>query len=142
MTTHPAAVTASPALLRRANWAALWSALLLAGCSISIKEPVAAAAVQSPVKVVVTGNASVSNFKLLANGIDVTGQMTYQGNNTYQGMLTLPAGSANLNATANIYCWYCGGNTPTSAQVTFTVLGAHLFVDIDAGDAHTCAVDN
>src|SRR4051794_16650233 len=85
--------------------------LLLAGCSITIREPVAAVTLPSPVKVVVTGNASYSNFQLLANGVDVSGQMVYQGGNRYEGFLTLLPGTTNLDASADVYCWYCGGST-------------------------------
>ena len=142
MTPGAAAVNAALVGLRRVKWAALWSLMLLAGCSIAIKEPVTAAVVPTPVKVVVTGNASYSNFRLVANGIDVTSQMAYQGNNTYQGLLSLPPGSAILDASADVYCWYCGGSTHSTSHVTFTVLSSHMFIDIDAGEAHTCAVDS
>ena len=120
---------------------ALWM-LLLTGCAITIREPIAASAVQTPVKVVVTGNASFSNFRLLANGIDVTGLMAYQGNNRYEGSLTLPPGSALLDASADVNCWYCGGSTHSTSKLSFTVLSAHAFIDIDAGESHTCAIES
>ena len=120
----------------------LWL-LLLTGCAISMPEPTEGTTAPPPVKVVVTGNASVSNFKLLANGIDVTGQMAYQGNNRYQGSLTLPPGTALLDASADVYCWYCSGSTTHSTvHRSFTVLSSHAFIDIDAGGSHTCAIDD
>lgn len=137
--TRRGAATRSPA------WAGLCSLLcgaLLAGCAITIREPVAATAVPTPVKVVVTGNASYSNFRLLANGIDVTQHMAATGNNAHEGSLALPAGVATLQASADVYCWYCtGSSTPSQQTLSFTVLSSHAFMDIDAGESHTCAVD-
>lgn len=128
--------------LHCAWWVALWS-LLLTGCAITIREPVAASAVPTPVKVVVTGNATYSNFRLSANGIDVTSGMTALGADRHEGMLALAPGVATLQASADVYCWYCTGTTTISVQtLTFTVLSNHAFIDIDAGESHTCAVDS
>lgn len=134
--------------LRRAGCAALMTlmtlmALLLAGCAITIREPVATSAVPTPVKVVVTGNATYSNFRLLADGIDVTNRMTAIGADRHEGSLALAPGLTTLQASADVYCWYCTGTTTASVQtLSFSVLSEHAFIDIDAGESHTCAVDS
>lgn len=127
----------------RAAWYAALCALLLSACAITIREPVASSAMPTPVKVVVTGNASYSNFRLVANGIDVTSRMTALGADRHEGFLALMPGVTTLMASADVYCWYCTGTTAPSVQtLSFTALSDHAFIDIDAGESHTCAVDS
>lgn len=115
--------------------------LALHGCAIQIQQPADNAIVPTPTAVVISGNAVYHNLKVLANGRDVTSQMTSQGGNAHSGSVSLPQGSNSLQASADVNCWFCtGGRTHSSVVRNFVVLSTNMFVDIDAGDAHTCAV--
>ena len=115
--------------LRACSIAVLMAASIsLAGCSISIRQPANGADValnnQVPsVHVVVTGNASYTNLRVMADGTDVSSQMASKSSSENDGDLQLARGQHTLTASADVQCWYCSGQTThSSATTTFQVL--------------------
>ncbi|HEV7914025.1 MAG TPA: hypothetical protein VGP22_09675, partial [Albitalea sp.] len=115
---------------------------LLGGCAITIQQPTEGATVTLPAKtkVVITGNASYNGLKVAIDGVDVSSQMVSMGPSRDEGDLTVAPGSHILTASADVYCWYCGGPTHSTDSRKFTVI-SHGFIDISAGETHTCGVD-
>jgi hypothetical protein len=103
----------------------------LCACSMEIKEPKAGSVVTiptptAPTKVSVTANASFTLTKFTIDGADVTSQMAYNSSSgNYEGNLSLTRNTHTAVATADVYCWYCTGQTwQTTDTKTFCVVVA------------------
>ena len=98
----------------RCTWAPiamLAAAVLLSGCSITIKEPIQGAVIRfpAPVRVVITANASMSNLVVKDVTPNSTNnvQVPYVSDKEYTGNVNLPVGNHTITAEADVYCWYC-----------------------------------
>jgi hypothetical protein len=104
--------------------------LLSACASISVQEPAEDAVVVLPfgtttTRVVVVGNSSYTGLRVTADGNDVSSQMVYQGagSNRDVGNLNLARGLHNVEASADVPCWYCAGQkTRSTDRTSFCVL--------------------
>lgn len=98
------------------------AAVMLSGCSIAIKQPNDGAVIKlpTPVHVVVTANASMSNLRVndvTPNGtINVTNQISYVSGEESSGNLNLLTGNHTISAEADVYCWYCTQQTSHSSD--------------------------
>lgn len=133
-----------PTFLRQSLQAFLLMAIaaVLGGCAITIQQPSENATVTLPskTKVVVTGNASYSGLKVTIDGIDVSNQLASAGTNRDEGDVSVAAGTHLITATAEMYCWYCSGSKTLSTDTNKFTVVANAFIDIEAGESHTCAV--
>ena len=103
---------------------------LLVGCAVFVNKPDAGTiATALPVLVNVTANATWSNLKVRLTDptnstADITPLFTYgPGQNEANASLTnLGNGNYTIVASADVYCWYCGGSSnSTSSTRSFSV---------------------
>ncbi len=142
--TEDGAMPLIPTLLRQPLQAFLLIviAAVLGGCAITLQQPAENATVTLPskTKVVVTGNASYSGLKVTIDGIDVSNQLASVGTNRDEGDVSVAVGTHLITATAEVYCWYCTGSKTLSTDTNNFTVVANAFIDIEAGESHTCAV--
>lgn len=97
---------------------------LLVGCAVFVNKPDAGQVITAlPVAVNVTANATWSNLTVQltdqANSTtNITPQFTYgPGQNEANASLSnLANGSYTIKASADVYCWYCGGTSNTTSS--------------------------
>ena len=104
---------------------------LVASCAVFVNKPDAGQVLTAlPVAVNVTANASWSNLKVRLTDptnstADITPLFSYgPGQNEANASLTnLGNGNYTIVASADVYCWYCGGgsSTTTSSTRSFSV---------------------
>jgi hypothetical protein len=103
---------------------------LLVGCAVFVNKPDAGQAITAlPVAVNLTANATWSNLTVQltdqANSTtNITPLFTYGpgANEANASLANLANGSYAIKATADVYCWYCGGTSnSTSSTRQFSV---------------------
>ena len=109
-------------------------AVTLGGCAITIQSPAnnATIALPSTTSVVVTGNASFTNLRVMVDGTDFSSMMVSTGSSRAQGDFILPAGTHTITATATVTCTYCPGGSTQSIDTKSFVVAA-------SGNPRVCA---
>jgi hypothetical protein len=119
-------------------------AVALGGCTISVERPANNARVTLPTatRVVVTGNASFTALRVSIDGTDVSPLMSFTGSSRAQGDFMLPPGLHTVRASARVRCWYCGGGTAQTSDMTdFVVVSGPTGAVCARGGPPIIAVD-